>query len=130
MKNLLELSHFIKTCNCYQVLFIITDDYHQESTDLDSTLSLSATPTNSLENDIVYSKNTSRAGELESTFDKNENDAIIEQENDENDVVSEDISFKQRQEMAKTTRRKKKKTNSSLVATTFKELYQLTGNSF
>jgi len=103
------------------------DDYHQESTDLDSTLSLSATPTNSLENDIVYSKNTSLAGELESTFDKNENDAAIEQENDENDVVSEDISFKQRQEMAKTTRRKKKKTNSSLVATTFKELYQLTG---
>merc|ERR1719270_2254543 len=102
------------------------DDYHQESTDLDST-SLSATPTNSLENDIVYSKNTSRAGELESTFDKNENDATIEQENDENDVVSEDISFKQRQEMAKTTRRKKKKTNSSLVATTFEELYQLTG---
>ena len=42
--------------------------------------------------------------------------------------VDVDISFQQRQEEAKTTRRRKKKTDSSLVATTFKELYQLTGN--
>ena len=41
--------------------------------------------------------------------------------------VDVDISFQQRQEEAKTTRRRKKKTDSSLVATTFKELYQLTG---
>ena len=54
----------------------------------------------------------------------------LENENDENDVVSADISFQQRQEEAKTTRRKKKKTNSSLVATTFKELYKLTGNIY
>ena len=45
----------------------------------------------------------------------------------ERDVVDVDISFQQRQEEAKTTRRRKKKTDSSLVATTFKELYQLTG---
>ena len=43
--------------------------------------------------------------------------------------VDVDISFQQRQEEAKTTRRRKKKTDSSLVATTFKELYQLTGKS-
>lgn len=57
----------------------------------------------------------------------NESNTEKEKENCETDVISDDISFKQRQEMAKTTRRKKKKTNSSLVATTFKELYQLTG---
>ena len=45
----------------------------------------------------------------------------------EKDVVDVDVSFQQRQEEAKTTRRRKKKTDSSLVATTFKELYQLTG---
>ena len=67
---------------------------------------------------------------LEPNIEKTESDETKEKENDENDVVSEDISFKQRQEMAKTTRRKKKKTNSSLVATTFKELYQLTGNYY
>ena len=103
------------------------DDYHEGNYSLDST-SLSATPTNSLPNDMVFSNSPSRPMKLEPNIEKSESDETKEKENDENDVVSEDISFKQRQEMAKTTRRKKKKTNSSLVATTFKELYQLTGS--
>jgi len=102
------------------------DNYHEGNYSLDST-SLSATPTNSLPNDMVFSNSPSRPMKLEPNIEKSESDETKEKENDENDVVSEDISFKQRQEMAKTTRRKKKKTNSSLVATTFKELYQLTG---
>lgn len=36
-------------------------------------------------------------------------------------------TFQQRQEAAKSRRRKKKKTNSSVVATTFNDLYQMTG---
>jgi len=102
------------------------DNYHESNYSLDST-SLSATPTNSLPNDMVFSNSPSRPMKLEPNIEKSESDETKEKENDENDVVSEDISFKQRQEMAKTARRKKKKTNSSLVATTFKELYQLTG---
>ena len=102
------------------------DNYHEGDYNLDST-SLSATPTNSLPNDMAFSNSSSRPMKLDPNIEKSESDETKEKENDENDVVSEDISFKQRQEMAKTTRRKKKKTNSSLVATTFKELYQLTG---
>ena len=108
--------------------FVLTDDYHEDDPNLDPTSSLSATPTNSVENHIAYSNTSSRPTELDVTFDNdNESNTEREKENDETDVISDDISFKQRQEMAKTTRRKKKKTNSSLVATTFKELYQLTG---
>lgn len=86
---------------------------------------LSATPTNSLENDIlgvVASLGADKNMLCESIDEEN-----LENEDDENDVFSADLSFQQRQEQAKTTRRKKKKTNSSLVATTFKELYTLTG---
>jgi len=43
------------------------------------------------------------------------------------DMSSSSILHQQRKEEAKTSRRKKKKTNSSLVATTFQELYHLTG---
>ncbi len=46
------------------------------------------------------------------------------------DPVSEEKAaelLQQRKEEAKTRRRKKKKTNSSLVATSFRELYQFTG---
>lgn len=42
-------------------------------------------------------------------------------------MSSSSILHQQRKEEAKTSRRKKKKTNSSLVATTFQELYHLTG---
>ena len=107
----------------------LLDNYHEGDYNLDST-SLSATPTNSLPNDMAFSNSSSRPMKLDPNIEKSESDETKEKENDENDVVSEDISFKQRQEMAKTTRRKKKKTNSSLVATTFKELYQLTGNYY
>ena len=48
-------------------------------------------------------------------------------DNGEGDTVGVDISFQQRQEEAQTRRRRKKKTNSSVVATTFEELYTLTG---
>lgn len=43
------------------------------------------------------------------------------------DMTSSSIMRQQCKEEAKTVRRKKKKTNSSLVATTFHELYHLTG---
>ena len=111
------------------IFTFLLDNYHEGDYHLDST-SLSATPTNSLSNDMAFSNSPSRPMKLEPNIEKSESDETKEKENDENDVVSEDISFKQRQEMAKTTRRKKKKTNSSLVATTFKELYQLTGNYY
>merc|ERR1719210_1958422 len=42
------------------------------------------------------------------------------------DVALSSISHQQRKEEAKTRRRKKKKTDSSLVATTFQELYHMT----
>jgi len=45
----------------------------------------------------------------------------------DSDMASSSILHQQRKEEAKTRRRKKKKTNSSLVATTFQELYHLTG---
>ena len=44
----------------------------------------------------------------------------------DSDMASSSILHQQRKEEAK-TRRRKKKTNSSLVATTFQELYHLTG---
>merc|ERR1711976_653016 len=43
-------------------------------------------------------------------------------------VMEKEQQISQRKEEAKTRRRKNKKTNSSLVATTFKELYHLTGD--
>ena len=45
----------------------------------------------------------------------------------DSDMASSSTLHQQRKEEAKTRRRKKKKTNSSLVATTFQELYHLTG---
>ena len=88
-------------------------------------LELSSTPTNSSENNGIFS---SRFGHENTSCDSIDEDILEDhEETSENDVVKVDISFQQRQEQAKTTRRKKKKTDSSLVATTFKELYQLTG---
>ncbi len=51
--------------------------------------------------------------------------------NSSNDSISNEASstetFQQRKEEAKSRRRKKKKTNSSVVASTFHDLYHLTG---
>ena len=52
--------------------------------------------------------------------------------NSSNDSITETSqnsteTFQQRKEEAKSRRRKKKKTNSSVVASTFQDLYQMTG---
>ena len=61
------------------------------------------------------------------SFNLNEQNLPEDSDNGKTDAESSDISFQQRQEEAQTRRRRKKKTNSSLVATTFEELYTLTG---
>jgi MAP kinase interacting serine/threonine kinase len=47
--------------------------------------------------------------------------------NDSVDISSQPETFQQRKEEAKSRRRKKKKTNSSVVASTFQDLYHMTG---
>jgi MAP kinase interacting serine/threonine kinase len=61
------------------------------------------------------------------SYNSADEENIGKEDNGDDDIVNPDISFQQRKEEAKTTRRRKKKTNSSLVATTFQELYHLTG---
>lgn len=101
------------------------DGEYNEDALQSAALELSSTPTNSSENNGIFS---SRFGHENTSCDSIDEDILEDhEETSENDVVKVDISFQQRQEQAKTTRRKKKKTDSSLVATTFKELYQLTG---
>lgn len=100
-------------------------EYNEDDSIKRAVSELSATLTSSSENAEIFSASLGDENILCDSIDED----ITEdnEENSENDVVNVDISFQQRQEKAKTTRRKKKKTDSSLVATTFKELYQLTG---
>merc|ERR1719225_255582 len=100
-------------------------DYNEETIGSASS-NVSITPTLSENDEHIYGMVSSLGGE--NAFGDNVDEKSLE--NSKTTVerdVDVDISFQQRQEEAKTTRRRKKKTDSSLVATTFKELYQLTG---
>jgi MAP kinase interacting serine/threonine kinase len=101
-------------------------DYNEETIGSASS-NVSITPTLSENDEHIYGMVSSLGGE--NAFGDNVDEKSLENSKStvERDVVDVDISFQQRQEEAKTTRRRKKKTDSSLVATTFKELYQLTG---
>merc|ERR1719225_2049616 len=100
-------------------------DYNEETIGSASS-NVSITPTLSENDEHIYGMVSSLGGE--NVFGDNVDEKSLESSKStvERDV-DVDISFQQRQEEAKTTRRRKKKTDSSLVATTFKELYQLTG---
>ena len=68
----------------------------------------------------------------ETTTDGQELSKTPTNKNSSNDSVIENSSavtetFQQRKEEAKSRRRKKKKTNSSVVASTFQDLYHMTG---
>lgn len=101
-------------------------DYNEETIGSASS-NVSITPTLSENDEHIYGMVSSLGNE--NAFCDNVDEKSLEKSKStvERDDVDADISFQQRQEEAKTTRRRKKKTDSSLVATTFKELYQLTG---
>ena len=67
----------------------------------------------------------------ETTTDGQELSKTPTNKNSSNDSVIEsrpsEETFQQRKEEAKSRRRKKKKTNSSVVASTFQDLYHMTG---
>lgn len=104
-------------------------EYNYEYVTRNTGSQLSSTPTNTTENDeTIYGVAAGLRSENDiSCFSVDEENIGKEEDNGEDDIVSDDVSFQQRREEAKTTRRRKKKTNSSLVATTFQELYHLTG---
>jgi hypothetical protein len=104
-------------------------EYSYEYVTRNTSSQLSSTPTNTAENDeAIYGVVAGHGRENDISCNSVDDENIgKEEDNGEDDIVNDDISFQQRKEEAKTTRRRKKKTNSSLVATTFQELYVLTG---
>ena len=105
-------------------------DYGGRYNDVDNGSELSSTPTNGgTENDkpTLGPCSTVYVTKADKPFNSNEENLSEDADNGKTDAVSNGISFQQRQEEAQTRRRRKKKTNSSLVATTFEELYTLTG---